>query len=211
MTPTRLLAVAQRLQAIAQAGITYHPDGYDLERYEEVRDLAALLLEEVSDEPHEKIVRAFASETGYPTPKVDVRAVLFRARDEILLVRERADQDRWTLPGGWADVGCSPFEAAAKEAREETGLIVRPVRLLALLDKRRHPHPPHPWHVYKAFIQCEIEGGELQEATPETSGARWFRPEELPGLDLSVERVTLSQLQGMLPFAGDRSLPALCD
>jgi ADP-ribose pyrophosphatase YjhB (NUDIX family) len=211
MEPTRLLFIAQRLQAIAQAGITYQNTGYDLERYEEVRALSAELLGELTGEPIEKIVAAFASETGYPTPKVDVRAVLFRGGEEVLLVRERSDHDRWTLPGGWADVGYSPFEVAVKEAREETGLVVEPERLLALLDKRKHDHPPHPWHTYKVYVQCRVVGGELKAETLETSGAQWFRAEELPSLELSTERVTLAQLQALLRFATDPTLPALCD
>jgi ADP-ribose pyrophosphatase YjhB (NUDIX family) len=65
--------------------------------------------------------------------------VLFREGPEILLIREKVDNGRWTLPGGWADIGHTPFEVAAKEAYEETGLIVKPMRLLALFDKRKHP------------------------------------------------------------------------
>ncbi len=74
-------------------------------------------------------------------------------------MKEKVDNGRWTLPGGWADVGYTPFEVAAKEAEEETGLVVGPVRLLALFDKRKHAHPPQPWYVYKAFIRCEVRGG----------------------------------------------------
>lgn len=211
MEPTRLLECAQRLQAIAQAGLAYATTQYDLERYEQVRQCSVTLLKELTDEPLEKIVRVFASETGYQTPKVDIRAVLFRGREEVLLVRERIDAGRWTLPGGWADIGYSPFETARKEVEEETGLIVRPTRLLALLDKRKHPHPPQPWYVYKAFIGCEIEGGELVQATPETAGAAWFRREELPSLDLSTDRVTASQLESLFRYADNPDLPALCD
>jgi ADP-ribose pyrophosphatase YjhB (NUDIX family) len=211
MEPARLLGVVQRLWAIAQAGITYHNSTYDLERYEELMELSATLMRELTDEPHEKILRAFASETGYATPKVDVRVVVFRGTGEVLLVQERADHDRWTLPGGWADVGYSPFEVAVKEAREETGLVVRPVRLLALLDKRKHAHPPHPWHAYKAFIHCEVEGGELRTSTPETSGARWFRAAEFRSIELSTDRATVEQLESLMRYAADPALPALCD
>ena len=208
---TRLLKHAQRLQAIAQAGIAYATSPYDLERYEEIRSLSVQLLQELTDEPYEKIVRVFASETGYQTPKVDVRVVLFRGTSEILLVKEKIDQNRWTVPGGWADVGCTPFEVAIKEAQEETGLLVKPVRLLALFDKRKHPHPPQPWYVYKAFIQCEAVEGELRQETAETAGARWFRQDELSGIELSTDRVTASQLEAMFPFAGNPALPTLCD
>src|SRR6202044_2934408 len=103
MEPSKLLLHAQRLQAIAQAGIAFATTDYDLERYQEVREISVNLLQELTDEPREKIIRTFASESGYQTPKVDVRAVLFRGDNEILLVREKNDQGRWTLPGGWAD------------------------------------------------------------------------------------------------------------
>lgn len=211
MESTRLLGLAQRLQAIAQAGIAFHTTPYDLERYEELQSLSAALLGDLSDEPPERILRAFASEAGYPTPKVDVRVVLFRGGDEVLLVQERADNGRWTLPGGWADVGYSPFEVAVKEAREETGLAVRPVRLLALLDKRKHTHPPYPWHTYKAFIRCDVEGGGLRSETTETTGARWFRRDEIGRLDLSTDRVTAAQIDALFAFALEPDLPALCD
>jgi ADP-ribose pyrophosphatase YjhB (NUDIX family) len=210
MRETRLLADAQRLQALAQAGIAYATSAYDLERYEEIRRLSVKLLGEITDEPYERIVQAFASETGYQTPKVDIRAVLLRD-ERMLLVQEKIDANRWTLPGGWADVGLTPFEVAEKEVAEEAGLRVRAVRLLALLDKRNHAHPPQPWYVYKAFIQCEVEGGELAQDTAETAGARWFRREELSGLPLSTDRVTLVQVETMFRLAADPTLPVLCD
>jgi ADP-ribose pyrophosphatase YjhB (NUDIX family) len=128
-----------------------------------------------------------------------------------LLVREKIDNGRWTLPGGWAEIGHTPFEVAAKEAYEETGLIVQPIRLLALFDKRKHPHPPQPWYVYKAFIQCEVEGGALIQDTQETIGARWFREDELPFVELSTDRMMASQLETMFRLASDPRSSALCD
>jgi ADP-ribose pyrophosphatase YjhB (NUDIX family) len=211
MKATELLTCAQRLQAIAQAALAYATSPYDLERYQEVRTLSVRLLQAVTDEEFEKIIRVFASETGYQTPKVDVRAVLFRGIDEMLLVKETIDHGRWTLPGGWADVGYTPFEVAAKEALEETGLVVKAVRLLALWDKREHPHPPQPWYVYKAFVRCEAIGGSLAQETSETTGARWIRKDELSTIELSTDRVTHSQLVTLFQFAEQPQLPALCD
>ena len=211
MEPTQLLLYAQRLQALAQAGISYTTNSYDLERYQEIREISIHLLKELTDEPREKIIRTFASESGYQTPKVDVRAVIFRGEHEVLLVKEKNDQGRWALPGGWADIGYSPFEVAMKEAEEETGLRVRAVRLLALYDKRKHPHPPQPWYVYKAFVRCEIEGGELAQQTAETEGAGWFREEDLASLTLSTDRVTKSQLVTLFKFATHPGMPAVCD
>ncbi|MCY7351842.1 MAG: NUDIX hydrolase [Cytophagaceae bacterium] len=211
MQSTDWLFIAQRLQALAQAGLTYSQGGYDRERYEEIRVLSVRILSNLTDEPIEKIAPLFTAETNYPTPKVDVRAVIFRAADEVLMVQEKIDQNRWTLPGGWADVGYTPFEVAAKEVWEETGLVVRPVRLLAVFDKKRHPHPLQPWYVYKFFIRCEVTGGEILPETAETGGCRWVNRAEIQTLPLSLDRTTASQIETMFTFATNPAAPALCD
>lgn len=211
MKSAQLLIQAQRSQALAQAGLAYTTNSYDRERYEEIRAISVKLLGELTDEPLEKITRVFTSEDGYATPKIDIRVVLIREGPETLLVQEKLDGGKWTLPGGWADVGYSPFEVAAKEAYEETGLLVKPVRLLALFDKRKHSHPAHPWHAYKAFVQCEVQGGSLIQETQETMGARWFREDELTSVELSIERVTEFQLKTILKLAFDPHSPVLCD
>ncbi len=211
MTSLQLLAYAQRLQALAQTGLAFTTNAYDRERYEELRAISVRLLAELTDEPVDKIIRVFASEEGYATPKVDVRAVVLREGPEVLLVREKVDDGRWTLPGGWADIGYSAFEMAAKEVQEETGLLVKPVRLLALFDKRKHAHPPQPWYTYKAFIQCEVQGGAIVQDTQETSGARWFRADAVSSIELSADRTTASQLTTMLRLASDPHSIALCD
>ena len=122
--------------------------------------------------------------------------------NQILLVKEKIDGGKWTLPGGWADIGYTPFEVAVKETEEETGLLVRAVRLVALFDKRLHPHPPQPWYVYKAFILCREHGGALLQETAETAGAGWFRRDELPIGELSTDRITESQLANFVPVRG---------
>lgn len=213
METTEWLATAQRLQALAQTGLEYANNPFDTERYEEIRALSVRMVQALAAEPLalDKITNLFAGETGYQTPKVDVRAVLFRGTNEVLLVQEKIDGNRWTLPGGWADVGLTPFEVAEKETHEETGLQVRAVRLLALFDKKKHPHPPQPWYIYKCFVLCEIVGGALQAATPETNGARWVSETEIPHLALSVDRTTTSQLATLFEFARQPDKPTLCD
>jgi ADP-ribose pyrophosphatase YjhB (NUDIX family) len=211
MHPTDWLSIAQRLQAIAQAGLAYNPPLFDAERYQEVHALSMLMMSKLADQPIATFETLFTTETGYPTPKVDIRAVLFRGTEEILLVQEKIDENRWALPGGWADVGYTPFEVAVKEVQEETGLETEAVRLLALWDKKQHPHPPQPWYVYKAFILCRVVGGALQTDTPETAGVRWVHRTELPQLALSTDRITLSQLERLFDFAHHPDLPTLCD
>ena len=210
-SPTDWLGIAQRLQALAQAGMAYAPTAFDAERYEEVQALALRLMAGLTGEPVTQIQALFADETGYPTPKVDIRAVLFRGCDEVLLVQEKMDENRWSLPGGWADVGYTPFEVAVKEVGEETGLATEAVRLLALLDKKQHAHPPQPWYVYKAFVLCRVVGGALQADTVETAGGRWVHRTELPALALSTDRVTRAQLERLFAFAHEPNLPTWCD
>jgi len=180
---------AKQIQAISQAGLAYSKDIYDLDRFEQLRALSIDILNEYTDVESGKIRELFAGETGYATPKVDIRAVVFQD-DRILLVKERLDQF-WALPGGWADIGLSPKEVAVKETLEESGYEVRASRLLGIVDKKFHEHPPSPWHVYKIFIQCEITGGQAL-AGMETLEVGFFGEHELP--QLSTERNTQTQL-----------------
>lgn len=195
MSRTKWLEWAQRIQAIAQTGLAYTENEYDRERYEELRRISIEMMAEQTGEPFEKIRGLFASETGYPTPKVDVRGVVFKD-GKILMVKEKQD-GKWTLPGGWADIGYTPREVAVKEIREEAGLEVRAVRLLAVLDKKCHPHPPEPYYIYKMFILCEETGGTAQ-AGLETSDVAYFGEHELP--ELSLNRNTESQIRLMFDY-----------
>jgi len=177
----RWLRFAQHLQAIAQAGLTYARDPYDRERYEQVRALAVEMASAGVGEPGEAVAVAFASDCGYPTPKVDVRAVVFR-EDELLLVRE-ARSGQWTFPGGWADVGDTPAAAAVRETLEESGYRVAAEKVLALLDKTRHGHPPSLDYTYKILIGCRLEGGE-PATSHEIDGVSFFGESGIPDLDL---------------------------
>ena len=196
----------KQLQAIAQSGLTYCKDPYDIERYEQLRNISIDILANYTAISHEKIKLTFASESGYATPKLDVRAVIFR-NDQILLVREKAD-NAWALPGGWADIGFSPAEVAIKEVNEEAGFIVEPVKLLAVLDKKFHSHPPEPYHVYKVFIECAIIGGQAQKGL-ETSDVAFFSEHELP--ELSISRNTKSQILSMFQYLKDPHKAAMFD
>jgi len=180
---------AKQLQSIAQAGLTYSKDVYDIERFEMIRNISVEIMTEYTNVDHKTIKELFANETGYATPKVDIRAVVFKG-DSILMVREKQDGD-WSLPGGWADIGLTPGEVAVKEVKEESGYIVKPKKLIAVFDKNCHPHPPSLYHVYKLLIECEIIGGKPQEGI-ETNAVRFFGENELPAL--SIARNTASQI-----------------
>ncbi|MFG3611309.1 NUDIX hydrolase [Rummeliibacillus stabekisii] len=181
---------AKQLQSIAQAGLTYSKDAYDMERFELIRNISVEILAKHTNLESELIKELFANETGYQTPKVDIRAVVFR-ENKILMVRENTD-GHWALPGGWGDIGLTPSEVAIKEVKEESGFDVKATKLIAVLDKKCHPHPPSLYHVYKMFIQCEIIGGESQDGI-ETSAVEFFEEYELPSL--STARNTETQIQ----------------
>lgn len=199
----RILRWVQRLQAIAQNGLTFARDPYDLERYAAVRELAGEMLAASTDLSWPVVERIVGEDTGYATPKVDVRGVVFRG-EELLLVREKSD-GLWTLPGGWADVGASPAENAVREVEEESGYRTRAVKLLAVFDREKHPHqPPFPYHVYKLFIRCEVVGGEAG-GSDETTEVGFFAEGQLP--PLSVNRVTSGQLGLMFEHRRDGDRP----
>lgn len=195
-------AWAQKLQAIAQTGLAYSKDAYDIERYRQLRDIAVSIVCDQTAASEEQVRTEFALGSGYPTPKVDVRAVVFE-KASILLVRERAE-GLWSLPGGWADIGQSLGEAAVRETLEETGYRVRPVKLLAVFDKAKHPHPPSLDYVYKCFVSCELEGGEPR-VSHETDAVQFFLKTSLPHLD--TRRVTASQVLRMFEHHADPFLP----
>jgi ADP-ribose pyrophosphatase YjhB (NUDIX family) len=185
------IATARELAAIAQTGAHFATNRYDEERYQRVGELAAFLLAAHSDVPGGTIYGWSKEEFGYATPKVDVRAFILDA-DRVLLIREDADDGRWTLPGGWADVNESPSQSVVRETEEESGYVVKPVRLLAALDREKQGHvPPFPYHVYKLFFHCEIVGGGPRK-TEESSESAFFTEAGLP--ELSLGRVLPDQL-----------------
>lgn len=197
---------AKQIQAISQTGLEYSKDVYDLERFEQLRALSVEIMHEYMDIETEKIRTLFANETGYATPKVDIRGVVFKD-NKILLVKERMD-GAWALPGGWADVGLSPKEVVVKEIKEESGFQVEATRLVGVIDKKFHDHPPSPFHVYKIFIQCEIIGGEAKEGV-ETLQVGFFAEHNLP--ELSTERNTEKQIRQLFHYLRDPNKEAFCD
>jgi len=181
---------AKQLQSLAQAGLAYSKDIYDVERFELIRNISVEMLSQQTGMEMTVIKDLFASETGYATPKVDIRAVIFKD-NKILMVKENSDGS-WSLPGGWADIGLTPSEVAVKEVKEESGFDVKAVKLLAVMDMKCHPHPPSPFHIYKMFIQCEIIGGQPMKGV-ETSAVEFFVENKLP--PLSIARNTQTQIE----------------
>jgi ADP-ribose pyrophosphatase YjhB (NUDIX family) len=193
----------KRLQAIAQDGLTYATDEYDIGRYEQLREIAAEILASHSTGELEEARGLLELEIGPATPKVDVRAAVFDG-DKILLIKE-PDDGGWSLPGGWADVGETPAEAAVREGREESGYRVRAVRLISAYDRDRQGHPPIPYHVYKLVFLCEIVD-EARVRAVDADEVAFFGEHELPGLSLS--RITPAQIKRFFEHHRRPDLPA---
>ena len=199
----RWLDWCSRLQAIAQTGLTYASDAYDVERYRQLREIAAEMLAAGSGASVDAIRGLLEKDSGYATPKIDVRAVVFR-EGRLLLVREKAD-GCWSPPGGWADPGESAAENVVREVWEESGFRVRALELMAVFDRTKHPHQPQfPHHVYKFFIRCELTGGEAATSY-ETDGVDFFAEDALP--KLSIGRFTEWQAHRMFERLRNPGLP----
>lgn len=203
MSNPKWLEWAQNLSALARAGLTYTENPFDLERYHKIQEIAAEILASYTDVDQQIIATLLDSQTGYTTPKVDVRGVIFQ-NERILLVKELADGG-WTLPGGWVDVNEPPSRAAEREVWEESGYQVRAFRLLGIYDRNQHGFTPYFFHIYKIFIECELLGGEPTNSI-ETGGAAFYGEDEIP--ELSVGRTTPQILTRMFELHRQPTAPA---
>ncbi|QBI21118.1 NUDIX domain-containing protein [Egibacter rhizosphaerae] len=209
MTEPRWLAWGRELAAIAQNG-RYFASGFDLERYADVRRIAAEILAEGGDADAERVEARLALDDGYATPKIDVRGVVARG-SRVLLVREVSDGG-WTLPGGWADPMDSPGRSAAREVGEEAGLSVDPVGLLGVFDRAGHPDlAPHPFRVWKLLVRCEPRDPSAVPRADgvETDDVGWFDPSDPPSLSLG--RTLPGMLTAVAARLADPSLPPHLD
>ncbi|MFP9114364.1 NUDIX hydrolase [Flavobacterium sp. RHBU_3] len=202
------LTQLKKLKALADTGLLYTKNDYDRERYEEILHISLELLAQTSGNSTETLKAMFAPVTDYPTVKTDVRAfILSEDKKKVLLAQESAD-GKWSLPGGWADIGDSPKETAEKEAWEETGLRVKATNLLAVFDKKCHPHPPQPFYVYKLVFLCEVVSGELNKGF-DVLDVQYFDINNLP--ELSEDRILESQIALVHKKAASGDLSAYFD
>jgi ADP-ribose pyrophosphatase YjhB (NUDIX family) len=198
-----------KLSALAQDGLTYGADAYDLDRYRQISRLAVELLAALSGRPADELAIELGRDSGYATPKVDVRGAIFDDRERVLLMREKTD-GRWSLPGGWADPGDAPSAAVTREILEETGYHSSAVKLIACWDREVQQNPPPlAVHVYKLFFLCRSDGTLQPPAALETLDVGWFAIGEIP--PLSLGRVNHRQLERALAHHFDPSLPTEFD
>ena len=201
---TSILQWARKVQAIAQNGLTFTRDPFDRERYEQLQELVTTILTSHLPITPDQLQALWVGDDGYATPKIDVRGGVFD-HDKVLLVRERSD-GKWTLPGGWVDIGDGPSFAVEREIREESGYLAKAVKLAALFDKNNpaHGHPPGIHHIYKLFFLCELTGG-TPTTSNETDGVDFFPVSSLP--PLSTGRATQSEIERLYQHHLNRGLP----
>lgn len=197
----------KELQSLSQSALAYCKDVYDIDRFRRIREISVEMMASLVDLPVDRVRAVFASETGYQTPKLDTRAAILRD-GRILLAQER--DGRWAIPGGWCDADCSIAENAVKEAYEETGARVLPLRLIALLDRNRHLFPPHVQEITTAMVLCEyVSGSFLPNA--ETVDSRFFTLEEALSLPLSTGKTCPEYLELCFRASADKRWQVILD
>lgn len=198
----RWLEWGKRLQAAAQNGLAYAENPFDRERYGQIATIAAEIVAAGSGTAFTEVHDLFSGQIGHATPKVDVRGVVIHD-DKVLLVKEWSD-GLWSLPGGWADVYDTPSEATVREVFEESGYTACARKLLALYDRTRQGHTPHPFHSYKVFFLCDLLGGEAT-TSHETPEVGWFAEDDLP--PLSLGRTTPTQIHRFFEHYRNPEMP----
>jgi ADP-ribose pyrophosphatase YjhB (NUDIX family) len=191
-TNPKWLEWAQHLQALSQTGLAFTTNPFDIVRYKEIQEIAAEIFTSHTEVDLAVVLGMFQNQTGYTTPKVDCRGVVFQD-DQLLMVKELSD-GCWTLPGGWVDVNESPSYAVEREVREEAGYVVKANKLLAVYDRNKHGHPPYPFHAYKLFFLCDLLEKTQADAL-ETSDATFYLEDGIP--ELSTTRVTMEEISRM--------------
>jgi ADP-ribose pyrophosphatase YjhB (NUDIX family) len=196
MNENTILYLAKRIKAIADTGLLYVKDDYDRDRYHELLKISSQFMSSELKVTPTAIESIFNNCVDYPTPKVDVRAMVLNSNNKILMVQEKADH-LWSLPGGWAEIGKTASEVAVQEVLEETGLEVTCKYLSAVFDKRMHPHPPEPFYIYKMIFYCQVESPAETVLTPafDIAAAAWFAIDALP--PFSTDRILASQIQAV--------------
>jgi ADP-ribose pyrophosphatase YjhB (NUDIX family) len=197
---------AREIQSLSQTGITFAHSEFDVERYKRLTEISAEIIEHFTEWPKEKLLAEFLAQPGYSTPKIDVRGAAVE-NGKILLVKERQD-GRWCMPGGWVDVGEGPAAAAAREVFEESGFLVKPLKVVAVCDANRSGRPLELFHAFKIIFLCELTGGKATESN-ETDGVDFFAFEHLP--PLSENRTSRHHLEIVRQHSLDPLLPTFFD
>ncbi len=169
---------AMELQSLAQAGLTYGKDPYDLERYRRIREISAEMVAEGSGLPLERVQDCSAAKPAIP-PQSWTPGPPCSGKERFCWCRKTTGCG--LCPGGWCDVLQSVGENAVKETREEAGLEVAAESIIAVQDRARHNRPDYAYGVCKVFVLCRALGGSFRENI-ETVRSDYFPEDALPPL-----------------------------
>jgi len=196
---------AREIFSLSKAGLAYSQNEFDLERYKRLQEITAEMIASQGNLEKEAVLESFSMQAGYVTPKIDVRGAVVHD-GKILLIQERAD-GRWSMPGGWADLGNAPASVAEREVWEESGYRVKAEKVVAVLDANRI-EPMEFYHAYKIIFLCKLLDGKPR-TSHETLAVDFFDPNELP--PLSLFRINEAMLQEVFAHVKDPLRPAMFD
>jgi len=202
----RWLEWAREIQALAQTGNHYAVNDYQRERYLRLMDIAAEVISEHTSLAFEPLAQIFHAQIGYATPRVDTRGAVFRD-GKLLLVRER-DDNHWSMPGGWADVGDIPSQSAEREVWEEAGIRVKARKVIGIYDANR-VRPLELFHAFKIVFLCDLIEGEASPSK-ETSEVAFFGQDEIPSA-LSGERTLPRHVRDAFAALANPDCPTVFD
>ncbi len=197
---------AREIQALSQTGLAFAETDYEISRYKRLIEIASEITEESTQLSAEDLSRILMYQPGYATPKCDVRAAVVK-ENEILLVKETTD-GRWAMPGGWADVGDTPSEAAVRETFEESGFDVEPIKVVGVFDANRSGRPLEFFHAFKVVFLCKLLGGKAK-TSDETSEVKFWSFYDLP--ELSTNRTNIKHIEEIQKHLLDMNRPAYFD
>ena len=200
------LAWAREIQALAQSGLTFSTNEFEILRYRRLSEIAAEIMAQHSSASTQDWLVPFQEQRGYATPKIDVRGAVVH-EGKILLVQERSDH-KWCMPGGWADVGDLPAKMVEREVREESGFEVIARKVIGVFDANRDGRPMNFFHAFKVVFWCELLGGETHGSN-ETLAAAFFDFEQLP--ELSSARTNVRHLAEVRAHLLDPARPTAFD
>jgi ADP-ribose pyrophosphatase YjhB (NUDIX family) len=199
-----LLDLSREIHAISSSGFYFSKDPYDLQRFKQLNEIAAELIAKHSVHSKQFVNKVFSAESGYVTPKIDVRGAIF-ADNKILMAKERAS-DAWTLPGGYVDVNESLSQAVEREVLEESGFSVKAKKVAAIYDHRKHGYKAHLYHFYKIYLLCDLVGGS-ENTDIETSEVAYLAKSDLDTMSLDPGRITKAHVLRMFDHYSQPSLP----
>jgi len=202
---TKWIQWAREIFSLSQTGLTYNKNEFDIERYKRLQEISAEMIASQSELSKESVLESFSMQVGYATPKIDVRGAVVHD-GKILLIQERMDE-RWAMPGGWADLGNAPASVAEREVWEESGYRVKAEKVIAVIDANRI-EPLEFYHAFKIIFLCKLTGGK-PKTSYETMGVDFFDLNDLP--PLSLFRTNEEMLQEVFAHIKDPKRPTYFD